>query len=85
MDKGYLTKSHKINKKENLLLSFTLTGSKLKHNNEIRGAFSVAQFVDQENTLKKDRATHSSILAWEIQWTEEPGGIQSMGLQNSQT
>ena len=30
-------------------------------------------------------ATHSSILAWRIPWTEEPGGLQSMELQNSQT
>ena len=30
-------------------------------------------------------ATHSSILAWEIPWTEEPGGLQSMGSQESQT
>ena len=30
-------------------------------------------------------AIHSSILAWEIPWTEEPGGLQSMGLQKSQT
>ena len=30
-------------------------------------------------------ATHSSILAWEMPWTEEPGGLQSMGLQKSQT
>jgi len=30
-------------------------------------------------------ATHSNILAWEIPWTEEPGGLQSMGLQKSQT
>ena len=29
--------------------------------------------------------THSSILAWEIPWTEEPGGLQSLGLQKSQT
>ena len=29
-------------------------------------------------------ATHSSILAWEIPWTEDPGGLQSMGLQKSQ-
>ena len=34
-----------------------------------------------EDPLKKDMATHSSILAWEIPWTEEPGGLQSMGLQ----
>ena len=32
--------------------------------------------------LEEERATHSSILAWEIPWTEEPGGLQSMGLQN---
>ena len=30
--------------------------------------------------LKKEMATHSSILAWRIPWTEEPGGLQSMGL-----
>ena len=30
-------------------------------------------------------ATHSSIFAWEIPWTEEPGGLQSVGLQKSQT
>ena len=30
-------------------------------------------------SLEKEMATHSSILAWEIQWTEEPGGLQSMG------
>ena len=31
--------------------------------------------------LEKEMATHSSILAWRIPWTKEPGGIQSMGLQ----
>jgi len=35
--------------------------------------------------LEKEMATHSSILAWEIPWTEEPGGLQSLGSQNSQT
>ena len=36
----------------------------------------------QEDPLKKEMPTHSSILAWkEIPWTEEPGGLQSMGLQ----
>ena len=34
---------------------------------------------------EKEMATHSSILAWEIPWTEEPGGLQSMGSQRSQT
>ena len=35
----------------------------------------------QEDPLEKEMATHSSILAWKIPWTEEPGGLQSMGLQ----
>ena len=34
--------------------------------------------------LEKEMATHSSILAWRIPWTEEPGGLQSMGSTNSQ-
>ena len=34
-----------------------------------------------EDPLEKEMATHSSILAWRISWTEEPGGLQSMGLQ----
>ena len=35
----------------------------------------------QEDPLEKGMATHSSILAWRIPWTEEPGGLQSMGSQ----
>ena len=35
-----------------------------------------------EDPLEKGMATHSSILAWRIPWTEEPGGLQSMGLQS---
>ena len=34
-----------------------------------------------EDTLEKGTATHSSILAWRIPWTEEPGGLQSLGSQ----
>ena len=34
-----------------------------------------------KDPLEKDMATHSNILAWRIQWTEETGGLQSMGLQ----
>ena len=34
-----------------------------------------------EDPLEEGMATHSSILAWRIRWTEEPGGLQSMGLQ----
>ena len=37
--------------------------------------------LGQEDPLEKEMATHSSILAWEIPWTEEPDGLQSMGSQ----
>ena len=36
-----------------------------------------------EDPLEKGKTTHSSILAWRMPWTEEPGGLQSMGLQES--
>ena len=39
------------------------------------------QSLGQENPLEKEMAMHSSILAWKIPWTEEPGGLQSMGSQ----
>ena len=37
------------------------------------------RYLGQEDPLEKGMATHSSILAWRIPWTEEPGGLQSMG------
>ena len=42
------------------------------------------RFLGQEDPLEKEMATHSSILAWEISWTKEPGKLQSMGSQKSQ-
>ena len=39
------------------------------------------QFLDQEDPLEEGKATHSGNLAWRIPWTEEPGGLQSMGSQ----
>ena len=39
------------------------------------------QSLGGEDPLEKATASHSSILAWEIPWTEEPGGLQSMGSQ----
>ena len=39
------------------------------------------QSLGQEDSLEKEMATHSSILAWRIPWTEEPGGLQSKGSQ----
>ena len=41
--------------------------------------------LGREDPLEEETATHSSILVWEIPWTEEPGGPQSMGSQKSQT
>ena len=42
-------------------------------------------FLGWEDPLEKEMTTHSNILAWEIPWTEEPGGLQSMASQKSQT
>ena len=39
-----------------------------------------AQSLGQEDLLEKKMATHSIILAWRVPWTEEPGGLQSMGV-----
>ena len=41
---------------------------------------TLVQSLGREDPLEKEIATHSSILAWRIPWTEEPGGLQSMGL-----
>ena len=41
------------------------------------------QFLGWEDPMEKEMAIHSSILAWEIPWTEKPGRLQSMGLQES--
>ena len=41
--------------------------------------------LGQEDPLEEEMATHASILAWKIPWTEEPGGLQSMGVTKSQT
>ena len=41
------------------------------------------RFLGWEDPVEKEMATHSSILAWEILWTEEPGRLQSMGRKES--
>ena len=46
---------------------------------------SQVQSIRQEDPLEKEMATPSSILAWRIPWTEESGGLPSMGLQESNT
>ena len=43
------------------------------------------QSLGQEDPLEKEMAAHSCILAWKIPWTEEPGGLQSTGSQESDT
>ena len=43
------------------------------------------QSLGWEDSLEEEMATHSSILVWEIPWTQEPGGLQSLGLQKSWT
>ena len=43
------------------------------------------RFLGREDPLEKEIATHSSILAWRIPWTEKPDRLQSMGLQESDT
>ena len=43
------------------------------------------QSLGQKDPLEEEMATHSSVLAWGIPWTEEPGGLWSVGLQKSKT
>ena len=43
------------------------------------------QLLGQEDAVEEEMATHFSILAWRIPWTEEPGGLQSMGSEESDT
>ena len=42
---------------------------------------TLVRSLGQEDTLEKEMATYSGILAWRTPWTEEPGGLQAMGLQ----
>ena len=48
-------------------------------------AGGVGSILGQDDPLEDEMATHSSILAWRIPWTEEPGGLQSMGVAKSRT
>ena len=57
----------------------SLVAQRLKHLPAIRETW--VQSLGQEDPLEKEMATHSSILAWRIPWTEEPGRLQSTGLQ----
>ena len=46
-------------------------------------AGDVSLISEREDPLEKEMATHTTTLAWEIPWTEEPDGLQSMGLQRT--
>ena len=62
----------------NVQLSPTLTGSSVGQEPTFNAGDQV-QPLGREGPLEKGMATHSSILAWRIPWTEEPGGLQAMG------
>ena len=63
----------------NMLSRASLVAQKLKH---LPGMWETGvRSLGGEDPLEKEMATHSSILAWRIPWTEEPGGLQSMGSQ----
>ena len=57
----------------------TLVAQRLKHRPAMQETWVLS--LGQEDPLEKEMATHSSILAWRIPWTEGPGGLQSMGSQ----
>ena len=59
-----------------ILLMYAFCGKVSAHMWETR-----VQSLGHEDLLEKEMATHSSSLTWEIPWTEEPGGLQSMGSQ----
>ena len=62
------------------MLNWTsLVAQMVKHQPTIRETW--VQSLGQEDLLEEEMATHSSILAWKIQWTEEPVRLQSMGSQ----
>ena len=57
----------------------SLVAQTVKHLPTVRETW--VRSLGQEEPLEKEMATHSSTLAWKIPWTEEPGGLQSMGSQ----
>ena len=57
----------------------SLVAQMVKHLTAMRETW--VQSLGQEDSLEKGMATHSTMLAWRILWTEEPGGLRSMGSQ----
>ena len=65
------------------MLRASLTAQSVKNRPAVQE--TRAWFLGREDPLEKGMVTHSSILAWKIPWTEEPGGLQSMGSLESDT
>ena len=55
----------------------SLVAQRIKHLPAVQGTW--VQSLGLKDPLEKEMAAHSSIVAWKIPWTEEPGGLQSMG------
>ena len=66
------------------LMSFPGGASGKESTCQCRRRRDVDSIPGSEDPLEEGMATHSSILAWRIPWTEEPGGLQSMGLQRTE-
>ena len=72
-------------------ISFILIYAVWQHPSRLSGKEATCQWkravrsLGQEDSLGEGMATHSTILAWRIPWTEEPGGLQSMGRKESDT
>ena len=67
-----------------ILVLFFVQSKRLEDKKIYSPTFNL-EFLGREDPLEKEVATHASVLAWEISWTEEPRGLQSMGSQKSQT
>ena len=65
--------------KKNIYLAASLVAQMVKHLPAMQE--TRVRSLGRENPLEEETATHSSTLAWKIPWTEEPGGLQPMGLQ----
>ena len=66
-----------------MMLGAPLVAQMVKNLSAMQG--TQVQSLSQEDSLEKGMETHSSSLAWRIPWTEDPGGLQFMGSQKSQT
>ena len=73
------TEGHEFSGHKKSPLGFSIRASKVKNLPAMQE--TRVQALVWEDPLEKGMATHSSILAWRIPWTEEPGGLQSMGSQ----